>query len=141
MVHCCTGLTVLICAFVFCTGCGPLDPVLEDFVYQGKTEQGILVSLRTTRCSIGGHTGHHMSSFVIAQPEGTLITLDPVGESPENYAVQVTSADGHESIVPLTLVYRDYCSPDASIYKSTLLPRPTVRTSGSTDASSKPGGP
>jgi len=105
--------------------CGPLDPVINNIVYQGRSETGTVVSVETLRCGTDDKPQGDVGSptFVIAQADGTLITLRPSWPpSPACYEAVLTSPDGRESRLPLREVYREYVYPDPSVYRGRLLP-------------------
>ena len=111
-----------------------------NLVYQGRTDDGVVVSLTTNR--IGEDVDRPRSdderpTFVIAQPDGSTITLRPKGESPADYEVLVNRRGAQESVLSLTRVYCEARWPDPSVYTGTLLP---VRraTDGNSPSLNKP---
>jgi len=138
------AIVVVFGVFAYCTGC-QLDPVGRNVVYQGRTDLGTVVSIETWRW--GTHEdkpqkNDEMPTFVIAQPDGSMITLRSAGfQSPADYEVIVTEPGGQECNLSLMRVYSAPACPDASVYKGTMLPSSAAAASRSTRASSRPGGP
>ena len=131
---------ILCCPLLLFTGCCMRDPMGPNLVYQGRTDDGVVVSLTTNR--IGEDVDRPRSdderpTFVIAQPDGSTITLRPKGGSPADYEVLVNRRGAQESVLSLTRVYCEARWPDPSVYTGTLLP---VRraTDGNSPSLNKP---